>query len=105
MLDLCARVTQPEEISAGDRLIDAVDTQRVVRAGATEIVPPAFLRVIREGTRIDQELRAACAQRECKRVSVAMRGDREIAQRPCVRDDAKLAIGLEAIPENVVATC
>src|SRR5207245_786892 len=93
----------PHEVAPGERLIHAVDAQRVVRGGAAEVRAPLPATVIRAGPGIDQELEPAERQRESERIGMSMGGDAAIAEGTGVRDQTDLVAGLEVAAEDVIA--
>ena len=90
-----ARLPEPHEVAAGDRLVFAVDAHGVVRQGAAEVVAPGLVRVIGVGAGVDQQLAPAGRQGEGERVGMAVRRDRQIAERRAVDGDAHLARRVE----------
>src|SRR5882724_2305821 len=97
-----ARPLDPHEIPAGMRLVQPIDPHGVVRRRAAKILPPRTLRVVRVGSRIDEKFPATDRKREGEGVGVAMRGDRLITQRTCVRGQAYFVLRLEVAAEDVV---
>src|SRR5882724_7423849 len=75
------RLPEPHEVSAGLRLIHAVDAQGVMGGGAAKIAAPRALRVIGVGPRVNEELLPRDRQGERERVGVAMGRGRLISQR------------------------
>src|SRR5690606_40072429 len=62
-----SRMPCPKEVSAADGLVCTIHANRVVSRSASEIIPPAFLGVISERARIDEQLVPARAQSEGQR--------------------------------------
>src|SRR5581483_3744660 len=85
------------------RLIEAVHDDGVVGRGALEMTAPTGPCSITERPGVDEKGLPSSAQRECERVGVTVRGNRQITQWAGVGDDPDLAVGLEGLTEDEIA--
>ena len=76
------RLVKPHEIATNLGLILAIDNDRIVRGGTSKIVAPLLLRMIGIRAWVEQKFAPTDGQRESKRIGMAMRRNRQVAQGP-----------------------